>query len=84
MDKDIEYYLNLDWTLVEGTQNIYKTDYMQNVEMLKSTRFEQTGVENCGLYTVKTLAGGCVVGVNNVKMAYLCIVCICLKLRINR
>lgn len=47
--------------------NIYKTDYMQNVEMLKSTRFEQTGVENCGLYTVKTLAGGCVVGVNNVK-----------------
>jgi hypothetical protein len=40
---------------------------MQNIEMLKSTRFEQTGVENCGLYTVKTLAGGCVVGVNNVK-----------------
>ena len=40
---------------------------MQNVEMLKSTRFEQTGIENCGLYTVKTLAGGCVVGVNNVK-----------------
>ena len=40
---------------------------MQNVEMLKNTRFEQTGIENCGLYTVKTHAGGCVVGVNNVK-----------------
>ena len=38
---------------------------MQNVKMLKSTRFEQTGVGNCGLYTVKTPAGGCVVGVKN-------------------
>ena len=57
---------------------------MQNVEKLKSTRFEQAGVENYGLYTVKTLAGGCGFGVNNVKKTCLCVVCICLKLRLNR
>lgn len=40
---------------------------MRSIEMLKNARFKQLSVENCGLYTVKTLAVGYGFDINNVK-----------------